>query len=508
MTKFHNKENKITKPISKNLNENIETLNYLFKNSNDIISRKFTIGGEHKVTIYLLYVDNMINIDQVNDAILRYLLFNMDELPEKDKFEYVKEKGIKSADMSVDTNMNDAVQSILSGETVIFMEGVEKALSVSIKSFPNRGVPETKNEVTVRGSREGFGETLFSNKVLLRRRIKDSNLKIKNSKVGIRTQTDIAIVYMDDIAKPELVEEVENRINEYMIDGILDSGMLEQLMEKNIYSPFPEFQATERPDKAASALLEGRVVILVDNSPMAIIAPATANSFFQASDDYYERWEVASFTRLLRYFGAFLTMAFPGLYIAVINYQPELLSSSMALTFSAAREGVPFSVLFEIIIMEIAFQLILEAGIRLPGPMGSTLGIVGGLIIGDAAVSANIVSPIVVIVIALTAITAFTVPNEAFAAAFRLIRYIVIFLSSFLGLFGFIVGLMLILIHLAGLKSFGVPYLMPFDASAINSGSDMQDSLIRFPLKELKNRPIFSRKEQRTRLVKNKKNKK
>lgn len=502
MSKFHDKENKITKNISKNLQENIDTLDYLFKDCADIVSRKFTIGGENKVSIYLLYIDNMVNQSLIDEDIMKYLLFHMEDLPEKNKFEYIKEKGIRSADMSVDTNMNDAVTSVLSGETVLFMEGVEKALSVSIKNFPSRGVPESTNEVGIRGSREGFSEALNINKVLIRKRIKDTNLKIKGNKVGTRTLTDIAIIYLEDVAKPELIEEVERRMNEYMIDGIFDSGMLEQLMERNVNSPFPEFQSTERPDKAASAILEGRVVILVDNSPMAIIAPVTVNSFFQASDDYYERWEIASFTRLLRYLGAILTMGFPGLYIAVINYQPEVLTSSMALSFAAAREGVPFSVLFEVVIMEIAFMLLLEAGIRLPGPMGSTLGIVGGLIIGDAAVNANIVSPIVVIVIALTAITAFTVPNESFASAFRLIRYIIIFLSAFFGLYGFILGCMLILIHLAGLKSFGVPYMVPFDASGINSGSDMQDSLIRFPIKDLRKRPIFSRKSERTRLVK------
>jgi spore germination protein len=237
---------------------------------------------------------------------------------------------------------------------------------------------------------------------------------------------------------------------------------------------------------------------------MALILPATLNSFFQASDDSYNRWEVATFNRIVRYFGALITMALPGLYIAVINYQAELLSTPMALSFAAARGGVPFSVVFEVIMMEIAFELLLEAGIRLPGPMGSTLGVVGGLIIGDAAVSANLVSPIVVIVIALTAISAFTVPNEAFASAFRIIRYLIIVLSAFWGLYGFVLGMMILLIHLAGLKSFGIPYLVPFAASSTSGGNDSKDALVRFPTTKLTKRPAFSNKSERTRLVRKK----
>lgn len=506
MSKYHDRENKITKPISKHISENIALIKELFKDSSDIVSNEFLIGGEHKVKVFIVYLDNMINLTLINDCIIRNLQSHMEDLPEKGKFDYIKENGIRSADVSVKTNMNDAITTLLCGETLVLVDGYEKIISVSIKMFAGRGVSESKNEVAIRGSKESFTELISVNRVLLRRRIRDTNFKIKGKKIGVRTKTDVALAYIEDITQPELLEEIERRLDEYIIDGILDSGMLEQLLERNVYSPFPEFQATERPDKVASALLEGRVAILVDNSPMAIIAPATFNSYFQASDDYYEKWGIASFTRILRYIGAFLTMVLPGLYIAVINYQPEILTSPMALTFAASREGVPFSVLFEILLMEVAFQLILEAGIRLPGPMGSTLGIVGGLIIGDAAVSANIVSPMVVIIVALTAITAFTVPNASFASAFRLIRYFVAILASFLGLYGLIISIMFVLIHLAGLKSFGIPYMMPFDASGINNGSDMQDMLIRLPLRFFKKRPIFSNKNERVRLVKKKKN--
>lgn len=504
MSLLHDEQNRITAELSKKLSENIDAISALFTDCADVIKRKLTVGEVNKVDIFFLYIDNMINKELLEQVTIHELLSSIVDMPEEDQFEYIKDKGLKTLDLSEVITMNELVEDVLSGDTVVLIDGSDKALKVSVRGMPNRGVPTSENEVAIRGSKESFSEAFYINRVLLRRRIKDTNFKIKQLKVGIRTHTDVAICYLEDVAKPEIVGEVEKRLKEFVVDGIFDSGMLEQLSERNVYSPFPEFQSTERPDKAASAILEGRVVIVVDNSPIALIVPTTLNSFFQASDDSYSRWEVATFTRILRYIGAFIAMVFPGLYIAVINYNAEVLTSAMALSFAAARNGVPFSVLFEVIMMEIAFEILLEAGVRLPGPMGGTLSIVGGLIIGDAAVNANLVSPIVVIVIALTAIAAFMVPSEPFSSAFRIVRYVIIILSAFLGLYGFILGIMLLMIHLGGLKSFGMPYMVPFAASGINEGTDTKDAIIRAPLRTLKRRPIFAKKDERVRLVKNK----
>lgn len=503
MSVLHDNDNKIIAPLTRNLQENIDVVDVLFKDCADAVKRKLTVGGENKVDIYFVYMDNMVDKALLEEDTLRYLIYRMDEMPAENQFDYIKEKGLRTADISEVNTINEAVKFILGGDTIILVDGFDKALKVSNRHMANRGVPKAENEVAVRGSKESFSEALYINRVLLRRRIKDTNLKIVQTTVGTRTQTDVAIVYIEGVAKPEVVEEIQQRIRDFVVDGIFDSGMLEQLTERNVYSPFPEFQATERPDKAASGLVEGRVVLIVDNSPMVLLLPTTMNSFFQASDDTYSRWEVATAIRILRFLGAFITIALPGLYIAVVNYQPELLSSALALSFAAAREGVPFSVVFEVILMEFAFEMLLEAGIRLPGPMGSTLGIVGGLVIGDAAVSANLVSPMVVIIIAMTAISAFTVPNEAFAAAFRLVRYLIIILSAFLGLYGFVLGFMILLIHLAGLKSFGIPYLLPFAASGMGGKSDGRDAIIRFPLKKLTDRPIYAKDDARIRMVRN-----
>lgn len=501
MSLLHDEQNRITAVMYKDLQENIDTIGALFKDCADVVKRKFTLGTDNVVDVYVVYVDNMVNKELLEMTTLQPLFRKLEQMPSENQFEYIKESGLQTVDLSEVITISQVIDKVLSGDTVILIDGYDKALGVSVRGAANRGVPTSENEVSVRGSKESFSEAFHINRVLLRRRIKDTNFKIKQFVVGTRTKTNVAICYLEDVAKPEVVADIEKRLSNFIIDGIFDSGMLEQLTERNVYSPFPEFQSTERPDKAASAILEGRVTILVDNSPLALLLPTTLNSFFQASDDSYSRWEVATFTRVLRYLGALLSIALPGLYIAVINYNAEVLSSSMALSFAAARSGVPFSVMFEVIMMEVAFQMLLEAGIRLPGPMGSTLGIVGGLIIGDAAVNANLVSPIVVIVIALTAISAFTVPNEPFASAFRVVRYLIIVLSAFLGLYGFVLGIMILLIHLGGLKSFGMPYMVPFAASGINEGTDTKDAIIRFPLRMLKRRPIFAQKDERTRLV-------
>ncbi|NMB43379.1 MAG: spore germination protein, partial [Clostridiales bacterium] len=281
MDPLHDKYNRIIVPISSNLEKTIKTIDELSKDCADFVKRRFTIGGKNKVDIYFVYIDNMVDKTLLEEDTLKYLLHQMDEMPASGKFDYIIEKGLRSADISVAKDMDEAMNFIFGGDTLIFVDGYDKAIRVSVRGMASRGIQTTENEATIRGSKESFTEAFYLNRVLLRRRIKDANMKMKQFKVGTRTLTDVAMVYLDGVAKDEILEEVERKINEYTIDGIFDSGMLEQLMENNPHSPFPEIQATERPDKAASAIVEGRVVVLVDNSPTALIMPATLNTFFQ-----------------------------------------------------------------------------------------------------------------------------------------------------------------------------------------------------------------------------------
>ena len=500
MEPFHNNKHVITASLTFDLSENIKLFEAIFRGSDDIVKRRFTIGKEHQTDVYLAYTDNMIDREILQRDLIKNIIYNMDDLPAADQFDFIKARALQSVDVKVLPTLDEITQSTMTGDVIILVDGYDQALMISLKSFPNRGISAAETEVTVRGAKDSFTEVAAFNKVLIRRRIKDTSLKMENLKVGIRSRTDVTISYIEGIADAGLVDEVKRRIDSFTIDGILDIGMLEHLIESKWYSLFPQFQSTERPDKTASALLEGRVVLLVDNSPMALILPVTLNAFFQAADDYYSRWPMVSLIRLLRYVAAFFAMGFPGLYVAVTNYQPELIPTSLALSFASARQGVPFSIFVEVMILLIAFELLMEAGVRLPSPMGNTIGIVGGLIIGDAAVSANLVSPMVVIVVAFTAIASFTIPNETFLSAFRMIKYLVLFLSSILGLYGFVLGMMLVLIHLADLKSFGVPYLSPFVASSRDRDHPLSDSIFKFPIFLMAFRPVYASKDSKRRL--------
>ena len=314
------------------------------------------------------------------------------------------------------------------------------------------------------------------------------------------SHTSIDLVYMKDLAYPDVITEVKKRLQQFEIDGILDSGVLEQLAEEKWYSPFPQFQTTQRPDRATNAILEGRVILLCDNSPVALILPTDFNSFLKTSDDYYNRFEVATFARILRYLAAFFAMTLPGLYLAVTNFHTQILPTPLLLSFWEARIGVPFPAALEVVLMEVSFELLREAGVRLPGAMGNTIGIVGGLIIGQAAVDANIVSPIVVIVVAFTALCSFSIPNEEFAFSFRILKFYMIALCAWLGFFGFLLGMLTVLIHLSRLKSFGIPYLMPFVGADLTGYADERDSIWRAPLRKMPMRPIYAKREQRVRL--------
>lgn len=485
--------------ISGRLCENAAYIEKCFEHCSDVVYRRMFIG-EGSYEIFMVYMDSMADRAFVEGELLKALMFGPVVLPKQCQLETVKNFYLTTADAKLMDDMQAAVTEILSGNTVIFGAGEVQALMINSKKFPSRGVSEAESETTIRGSKDSFTESVRVNTVLIRRRIRDTRLKAEGMKIGVRTKTDVVLMYMEDLVRPKVLEAIQKQLQGFIVDGIFDSGMLEQFIEHRWYSPFPQFQSTERPDKASSALLEGRVVVVVDNSPMVLLLPVTLACFFQAADDYYNRWGIVCVTRFLRYAAAVVAMVLPALYIALAGFHTEIFPTSLALSFTAARQGVPFPLALEVVLMEIAFEILREAGIRLPGPMGSTLGIVGGLIIGQAAVDANIVSPIVVIVVALTALSAFTIPNEGFASAFRLVKFFLILLGTFFGILGVVMGVIAVLIHLCSLTSFGIPYMMPFVDSSVCPKEDYKDSAFRFPLFTMQDRPVFTRQNARRRM--------
>jgi spore germination protein len=401
---------------------------------------------------------------------------------------------IESADRTKIFDMEEAITDVLAGNTLLFLEHCEFAIQISSKKFPNRGIQPPEQEVSIRGPKDSFNESLRSSTALIRRRIRDTRLKVEQIQVGVRSKTDLAIVYMEDLVHEEILDQLKEEISQISVDGILDSGVLEQFLEKKVNSPFPQYQHTERPDKVSSGILEGRIAVVVDNSPEVLLLPVTLNVFFQAGDDYYNRWEVAVFARILRYLSAMIAVGLPGLYIAVADFHTEVLPTDLILSFANAREHVPFPVVVEVLLMELSFELLREAGIRLPGQLGGTIGIVGGLIVGQAAVEAGLVSTIVVIIVSFTAIASFSIPSESFRGAFRLMKFFMIALCAVWGLYGFFLGWLLIAIHLCGLESYGVAYLSP-----TVSGGREEDYVLRMPWREQKQRPLFTKEGARRR---------
>lgn len=491
--------------ISVKLEDNIKVFNELFHDCADIKRRTMKLGKELKLSCFIGYVEVAVGNMIIEQSVLGKLLNTLWEMPEDKILEYLRENSFGISDVTEYKTMEEAATGMLTGDAIFFIDGYDRALKIKDKGYPNMGVKESQSEKVIRGSNEGFAESIKVNTALIRKRLRTPKVKVKESFAGKRSYTNVNLVFMEDLIHPELLENIEKRLQSFEIDGVGDSGIIEQLTEGSWLSPFPQFQTTQRPDRAVMAILEGRIVLLTDNSPVALILPASYNSFIQTSDDYYSRWEIASFTRILRYIASFLAMTLPGLYLAVTNFHTQILPTDLLLSFAAARQGVPFPAVVEILIMELAFELLREAGVRLPGPMGNTIGIVGGLIIGQAAVEANIVSPIVVIVVALTALCSFAVPNEEFATAFRILKFGFIFPCAYLGFFGFLLSLLVVLVHLSHLESFGVPYLTPFVGPDLNQYNDERDSLLRMPLSWLKRRPIYTREDARIRLrIKNK----
>lgn len=501
----HDENNKISVELSSDLDSNIKQIEMLFSDCGDIVKREVSIDAERNFRIYGVYTDGLINRDILENYLLSRVFDYKNLSGEIDEdtcspTKIVMQHFSATFDVKEVDKMDDMVKAVLSGDSAIFVEGSSKGLVIATRSWPARGVSEPATENVVRGPREGFTETIRFNTVLVRRRIRDTKLKFKMISYGTRSRTDVAIVYIEDIVEPELVKEVETRLDKYVIDAILDSGYIEQLIEDSWKSPFPQTQATERPDKFAASLLEGKVGILVDTSPFGIIVPATLNAFYQASEDYYQRWQIMSFTRILRYIVSLFSFALPGLYIAILNFQPAILPTPFAISIAASREGITFSTVTEIIVLELIFELFREAGIRAPGAIGHVIALVGGLVIGQAAVDANIISPMIIIIIACTAICTFAIPDYSLASAFRLVRYLFIALSAIFGLYGFLISMLLVLAHLSSLESFNIPYLAPYNISDQNGARDLKDTILRFPTFMQTTRPIFARQLQRTRL--------
>ena len=470
-------------PLSINLEENIQFISSLYQGNSDVIFRTLVVG-EKDATI--IYIDGLSDIQKLDDQVLTTLL-DRNEFDETDFLLSVKNR-LPISNIKRISTLAACIDAIANGNPVLLFDGFEEALSLGLVKFEMRSIEEPQAETAIRGPREGFTESLGVNTSLIRRIIKDPALKMKTVNIGKYTKTKVVISYVEGLVDKSLIEEIENRLNRIDIDGVLESGYIEQFIEDSPYSPFPQVLYTERPDVVCANLLEGRTVLLIEGTPFSLVAPVSFFSLFQSQEDYYERFWIGTFIRILRFIFLGVSLFLPSIYVAITTFHQEMVPTDLMISIASAREGVPFPAIVEAIIMEIAFEALREAGIRLPKQVGSSVSIVGALVIGQAAVEAGIVSAPMIIVVSITGIASFMAPRYSMGLAIRLLRFPIIFLAGFLGLIGVILALILIIIHLSSLKSFGVPYLSPI--SNLKS-HPMRDTLIRSPLWKMNTRPYL-----------------
>jgi len=469
-------------PLCDVLALNRRTLEHLFEACSDFIMRPLSIAGGREAA--LIYLDGLVDSKRLDDLALKALLYDAFPLAGSEPgpaplSQTLEKRVVAVSQVRSASTVREVADAVLHGNAALLIDGEPTALLLDVSSFEHRSVDEPQNEAVIRGPREGLVESLRVNTALIRRRLRTPELKLDPVRAGHLSRTEIVVAYIRGIAPDVLVQEVKRRLTRIRIDAVIDSAYVEELIEDDPYSPFPQVLATERPDIVAANLLEGRVAVLVDGSSFALVVPITLWSLMQASEDYYERYFIGSALRLLRYLFALIALTVPAFYIAVTTFHHEMIPSALLLTLAATREGIPFPSIVEILMMEISFEALREAGVRLPKTVGAAVTIVGALIIGQAAVQAGIVSAPVIIVVALTGIASFTFPRFNLGIAVRLLRFPLMFLAGVLGLYGLILGILVITIHLAGLRSLGIPYLSPVAPLSVG---ELADVVVRPPI--------------------------
>jgi spore germination protein KA len=474
--------------IHDSLQENLEIIKQKTGNSPDVIIRRLKMGKDSEIETAVVYIEGIVNNQSIQEFLLQSMMKDehKGELNENDALELITEDMMTVGNVSSIDTWESLFSSLMAGDTIVLVGGIGKALSACTKGGETRSISESTTQVVVRGPKGGFIESIDTNTAMVRRIIKTPDLWMESFKVGRVTKTDVTLMYIHGIANDQVVEEVRRRINKIDIDSILESGYVEQLIEDQTMTPFPTIFNTERPDVVAGNLFEGRIAIFVDGTPFVLIAPALFIQFFQSAEDYYARFDIATSIRLLRILMFTISLIAPATFVAVTTFHQEMVPTMLIVAIAAQRESVPFPAFVEALLMEITFEILREAGIRLPKAIGSAVSIVGALVIGQAAVQASIVSPAMVIVVSMTAIASFATPSFDMAISARLIRFLFMIGAATFGFYGIILIFLFMVVHLCGLRSFGVPYMAPF-APFIPVNN--KDTFVRLPWWSLRQRP-------------------
>lgn len=495
-------------PIHPELERMVDQITNDLGHSDDLVIRYVPMDNiEDRSVAAIIYIDGI--SDSV--AINRYLIELMNHLVARDTFldahdeksgtapcsELIRNMLFSMGPIKTVKSLGFLFQNLLNGEAIVLIHGSDVAYCADVRQFKDRNISESANQTAIRGPRESFNETLRTNTALIRRKIKDPRLRLETLTVGEITKTNITLMYIQEMVKPQVLEEARKRIEAIRIDSILESGYIEELIEDAKYSLFPTIYNTELPDNVAGQLLEGRIAILVDGTPNVLVVPTQFTAFLQSAEDYYQRAVYASLLRVLRFASLFISLLLPSLYIAVSTFHRDMLPTSLLISLAAQREGVPFPAFVEAFAMEVMFEILREAGLRMPRPIGQAVSVVGTLVIGQAAVEAGIVSAAMVIIVSVTAISTFTLPAYSMSIPIRILRFIFMAAAATFGLFGIVMCLFIMLLHLCSLRSFGEPYMAPFGPY---QQSDLGDVIVRLP-KWLKFRwPSYSKQQGKDRL--------
>ncbi|WP_277447985.1 spore germination protein [Priestia sp. P5] len=477
-------------PLYDDVNKNIERLLNELGNSSDVSSRIVESPYQKTLKVAVIHLDGLADENIINENIVDPLIQWLKESDQAITFTEIEERIhqiLTVSQLTIKESWNEFMSAVLAGDTVVLLNGSSKAFVASTKKLQSRTVTEPTSQTVVRGPKDSFTENLRTNTSLIRARVQSPNLRLDSMKIGNVTQTDIGIMYIQGIADESIVQEIKKRLKDIDIDGILESSYIEEFIQDDRTTIFPLLLNTERPDGVVGNLLEGRIAIIIQGTPFVLIAPAVFSQFFQSPEDYYQNYYISSFLRLLRFGAFFLSMYASAIYLALITHHQGLIPTTLMVSLMAQREKVPFPAIIEMLVMELAFEMLREAGIRMPRAIGPAVSIVGALILGQAAVEAGFVSAAVVIIVAISAISSFTLPTTSMVNAARGFRFILIIISAFIGLYGILLMTLCIWLHMSSLRSFGIPYFAPFAPFRFKK---QKDGLFRFPL------PLLFKKQQ------------
>ena len=476
--------------VFKNIEENLSYVKdrFTYPINNDIVIREITMKEGRRA--FIVFIDGMVNTDMVDLAVIKTLL-EIPYISDDELYKYESEiidKFIAHSQANTTESMDTVFEEINFGSCVVFVDGFSKGFVVDVREWGHRSIDKPENEQSIYGPQEAFAEMLRNNTALVRKIIKSEKLSAEGIKIGKKSKTRGVMLYISDIANPDLVNEVRRRLNGINMDYVISIEEISMMMEEETFSLTTHFLETERPDRVARALTEGRVALILNGSPHVLIMPTNIFELTHAVSDDYLRIPYANMVRIIRMIAIIFSVLLPGLYLAITLFHQEIIPTYLLYSISAARENVPFPSILELLLMDLSFEMIREAGLRMPGPIGSTLGIVGGLILGQAAVSAKIVSPIMIIVIAITGIGSFATADYSLSWSLRILRLMFIALASLMGFYGIAIGIFIYSLALGAQKSFGVPVLEP--TPKIKSRS-MINSVFVNPIWRREKRPGF-----------------